>query len=81
MIKIYGKKDCKSCDEAVEYCKLKDISYEYTSLGGGFQISEMQDINKTHKSFPMIVDCYFDGGKEVVEYIGTLNHLKSWLLK
>ena len=76
MIKIYGKEYCKSCEDAMTYCDVKGIPYEYLSLGKGFNISDMKEICATHKSFPMIVDVDFNDN---VEYIGTLSHLKTWL--
>jgi len=75
-VTIYGKANCKSCDEAKQLCDNKSVEYEYKQMGKDFEILEMYSIApRNHKSFTIIT-----GFKEGVEsYIGGLHQLQQIL--
>ena len=71
-VTIYGKANCKSCDEAKQLCDNNSVEYEYKQMGKDFELLEMYYIApRNHKSFPMVAI----GGK----YIGGLVELKEIL--
>lgn len=71
-VTIYGKANCKSCDEAKQLCDNKSVEYEYKQMGKDFELLEMYSIApRNHKSFPMVAK---DG-----KYIGGLVELKEIL--
>ena len=71
-VTIYGKANCKSCDEAKQLCDNKSVEYEYKQMGKDFELLEMYSIApRNHKSFPMVAK---NGN-----YIGTLQDLKLYL--
>ncbi len=71
-VTIYGKANCKSCDEAKQLCDNNSVEYEYLSLGKDYQLSEFMSIKEGHRSFPLIT--------KDDEYIGTLQDLKQYLI-
>ena len=72
-VTIYGKANCKSCDEAKQLCNNKSVEYEYKQMGKDFELLEMYSIApRNHKSFPMIA---IDG-----KYLGGLVELKEVLV-
>ena len=79
-VTIYGKVNCKSCDEAKQLCDNKSVEYEYKQLGKDFELLEMYSIApRNHKSFPMITILVKYDGVEMEEYIGGLTELKEVL--
>ena len=79
-VTIYGKVNCKSCDEAKQLCVNKSVEYEYKQMGKDFELLEMYYIApRNHKSFPMITKLVKYDGVEMEEYIGGLTELKEVL--
>ena len=79
-VTIYGKANCKSCDEAKQLCVNKSVEYEYKQMGKDFELLEMYYIApRNHKSFPMITKLVKYDGVEMEEYIGGLTELKEVL--
>ena len=79
-VTIYGKVNCKSCDEAKQLCVNKSVEYEYKQMGKDFELLEMYFIApRNHKSFPMITKLVKYDGVEMEEYIGGLTELKEVL--
>ena len=79
-VTIYGKANCKSCDEAKQLCGNKSVEYEYKQMGKDFELLEMYYIApRNHKSFPMITILVKYDGVEMEEYIGGLTELKEVL--
>ena len=79
-VTIYGKVNCKSCDEAKQLCVNKSVEYEYKQMGKDFELLEMYFIApRNHKSFPMITILVKYDGVEMEEYIGGLTELKEVL--
>ena len=75
-VTIYGKTNCKSCDEAKQLCDNNSVEYEYKQMGKDFEILEMYSIApRNHKSFPMITVIEND----VESYIGGLHQLQQIL--
>ena len=75
-VTIYGKANCKSCDEAKQLCDNKSVEYEYKQMGKDFEILEMYSIApRNHKSFPMITT--IENGVE--SYVGGLQQLQQIL--
>lgn len=72
---VYGKSGCKSCDEAVALLTTKGLDFEYKSFGKDYDLSKFGEMNKAHKSFPMITT--IDG--EVESYVGGLHQLQQIL--
>ena len=76
-VTIYGKANCKSCDEAKQLCDNKSVEYEYKQMGKDFEILEMYSIApRNHKSFPMVT--VVENGVE--SYIGGLHQLQQILV-
>ena len=73
-VTIYGKVNCKSCDEAKQLCTNNSVEYEYKQMGKDYDLSEFYSVApRSVKSFPMVAK---DG-----EYIGGLQDLKNLLNK
>ena len=76
MITIYGKDNCTFCDQAKDLCVIKDIEFEYLTLGVDFEredfIKMMEDeYSVIPRTMPQIV--------EGVYYIGSFDSLKKHL--
>ena len=79
-VTIYGKVNCKSCDEAKQLCDNKSVEYEYKQMGKDFELLEMYSIApRNHKSFPMITTNVTYDGVDMEEYLGGLIELKEVL--
>ena len=79
-VTIYGKANCKSCDEAKQLCDNNSVEYEYKQMGKDFELLEMYYIApRNHKSCPMITILVKYDGVEMEEYIGGLAELKEVL--
>ena len=79
-VTIYGKVNCKSCDEAKQLCVNKSVEYEYKQMGKDFELLEMYYIAlRNHKIFPMITILVKYDGVQMEEYIGGLTELKEVL--
>ena len=75
-VTIYGKANCKSCDEAKKLCDNKSVEYEYKQMGKDFEILEMYSIApRNHKSLPVVT--VVENGVE--SYIGGLQQLQQIL--
>ena len=72
---VYGKEACQSCKDAVALLQTKRIEYEYKSFGKDYSIAKFQEVNKAHKSFPMVTVIEDD----VESYIGGLHQLQQIL--
>lgn len=72
---VYGKEACQSCKDAVALLKAKRVDYDYKSFGKDYNIAKFQEVNKAHKSFPMITTVEDD----VESYIGGLHQLQQIL--
>lgn len=72
---VYGKDACQSCKDAVALLKAKNLEHEYKSFGKDYTISRFQEINKAHKSFPMVT--VVENGVET--YVGGLRQLQQIL--
>jgi glutaredoxin len=75
MFKVYGKTNCPSCTSAKQLLETKGCEYEYLLFGKDYDLSKFVEINKTHKTMPMIT-VVKDG---VENYIGGLVELKEVL--
>lgn len=79
-VTIYGKANCKSCEEAKQLCDNNSVEYEYKQMGKDFELLEMYYIApQNHKSFPMITVLVKYDGVEMEEYLGGLTELKEIL--
>ena len=81
MFKVYGKTNCPSCTSAKQLLESKGCEYDYLLFGKDYDLSKFVEINKTHKTMPMITTIK-DG---VESYVGGLRQLKqilggSWLI-
>ena len=81
MFKVYGKTNCPSCTSAKQLLESKCFEYDYLLFGKDYDLSKFVEINKTHKTMPMITTVK-DG---VESYVGGLHQLQqilggSWLL-
>ena len=75
MFKVYAKTNCPSCTSAKQLLETKGCEYEYLLFGKDYDLSKFVEINKTHKTMPMIT-VVKDG---VENYIGGLAELKEVL--
>ena len=75
MFKVYGKTNCPSCTSAKQLLETKGCEYEYLLFGKDYDLSKFVEINKTHKTMPMVT-VVKDG---VENYIGGLVELKEVL--
>ena len=75
MYKIYGKPMCGACTQAKKLLEMKQVDFEYLTLGKDYDLEKMLEFNPQHKSLPMITKIM--GGEEV--YVGTLTHLQNIL--
>ena len=78
---VYGKEACQSCKDAVALLEAKRVEYDYLLFGKDYDLSKFVEINKTHKTMPMITTVK-DG---VESYVGGLQQLQqilggSWLI-
>ena len=81
MFKVYGKTNCQSCVSAKQLLEAKGCEYEYLLFGKDYDLSKFVQINKTHKTMPMITKLVKYGDVEMEEYIGGLTELKEFLKK
>lgn len=72
---VYGKEGCKACDSAVALLTSKNQKFEYKSFGKDYDLSKFGEVNKAHKSFPMITTI----NGEVESYVGGLHQLQQIL--
>lgn len=72
---VYGKEACQSCKDAVALLTSKSREFEYKSFGKDYDLSKFGEINKAHKSFPMITTV----SGEVESYVGGLHQLQQIL--
>ena len=75
MFKVYGKTNCPSCTSAKQLLESKGCEYDYLLFGKDYDLSKFVEINKTHKTMPMITTIK-DG---VESYIGGLHQLQQIL--
>ena len=78
---VYGKEACQSCKDTVALLEAKRVEYDYKSFGKDYDLGKFVEINKTHKTMPMITTV--ENGVE--SYVGGLHQLQqilggSWLL-
>ena len=77
---VYGKEACQSCKDAVALLEAKRVEYDYKSFGKDYSIAKFQEVNKAHKSFPMItVIEKYDGVEMHEQYVGGLHQLQQIL--
>ena len=72
---VYGKEACQSCKDAVALLESKRVEYDYKSFGKDYSIAKFQEVNKAHKSFPMVT--VIENGVE--SYVGGLHQLQQIL--
>ena len=72
---VYGKTNCPSCTSAKQLLESKGCEYDYLLFGKDYDLSKFVEINKTHKTMPMITTVK-DG---VESYIGGLQQLQQIL--
>lgn len=75
MFKVYGKTNCPSCTSAKQLLESKGYEFEYLLFGKDYDLSKFVEINKTHKTMPMITVIEND----VESYIGGLHQLQQIL--
>lgn len=75
MFKVYGKTNCPSCTSVKQLLESKGCEYEYLLFGKDYDLSKFVEINKTHKTMPMITVIEND----VESYIGGLHQLQQIL--
>ena len=75
MFKVYGKTNCPSCTSAKQLLESKGCEYDYLLFGKDYDLSKFDEINKTHKTMPMITT--IKGGVE--SYVGGLHQLQQIL--
>lgn len=75
MFKVYGKTNCPSCTSAKQLLESKGHEFEYLLFGKDYDLSKFVEINKTHKTMPMIT--VVENGVE--SYIGGLHQLQQIL--
>ena len=72
---VYGKTNCPSCTSAKQLLDSKGCEYVYLLFGKDYDLSKFVEINKTHKTMPMITTV-----KNGVEsYVGGLQQLQQIL--
>lgn len=77
---VYGKSGCKSCDEAVALLTTKGLDFEYKSFGKDYDLTKFAELNKAHKSFPLISYIpKYDGVEMHEQYLGGINSLQQYL--
>ena len=72
---VYGKEACQSCKDAVALLTSKGREFEYKPFGKDYDLSKFGEVNKAHKSFPMITTV----SGEVESYVGGLHQLQQIL--
>ena len=72
---VYGKTNCPSCTSAKQLLESKGCEYDYLLFGKDYDLSKFVEINKTHKTMPMITTVK-DG---VESYVGGLQQLQQIL--
>ena len=75
MFKVYGKTNCPSCTSAKQLLDSKGCEYVYLLFGKDYDLSKFVEINKTHKTMPMITTIKDD----VESYVGGLQQLQQIL--
>ena len=72
---VYGKTNCPSCTSAKQLLESKGCEYDYLLFGKDYDLSKFVEINKTHKTMPMITTVKDD----VESYVGGLQQLQQIL--
>ena len=72
---VYGKTNCPSCTSAKQLLESKSCEYDYLLFGKDYDLSKFVEINKTHKTMPMITTV--ENGVE--SYVGGLQQLQQIL--
>jgi len=72
---VYGKTNCPSCMSAKQCVDATACEYDYLLFGKDYDLSKFVEINKTHKTMPMITTIK-DG---VESYVGGLHQLQQIL--
>ena len=72
---VYGKTNCPSCTSAKQLLESKGCEYDYLLFGKDYDLSKFVEINKTHKTMPMITTV--ENGAE--SYVGGLHQLQQIL--
>ena len=75
MFKVYGKTNCPSCTSAKQLLESKGCEYDYLQFGKDYDLSKFVEINKTHKTMPMITVIE----NNVESYVGGLQQLQQIL--
>lgn len=73
-VRIYGTPDCTYCTQAKEFCKNKNIPYEYITLSNKQQFEQLQEmVGKPVRTVPQI----FMNEDGFDEYVGGYNELRT----
>ena len=78
MYTIYSKPSCSYCLQAKQLLEMKQLPFDYLTLGTHYSLGELMTLLPDAKSFPQIFVVDENGNKELIGGFNNLvEHLKQ----